>query len=74
MPTDDVESYVDSGFVFNEFNILPNQTVLIVSGTGTNDVAMNRVYNLYQRHRRELGLDQPSECIVIAKWFLSETH
>ena len=54
--TDDVESYVDSGFVFDEFNILPNQTVLIVSGTGTNDVAMNRVYNLYQRHRRELGL------------------
>ena len=54
--TDEVESYVDSGFVFDEFNILPNQTVLIVSGTGTNDVAMNRVYNLYQRHRRELGL------------------
>ena len=54
--TDEVESYVDSGFVFDEVNILPNQTVLIVSGTGTNDVAMNRVYNLYQRHRRELGL------------------
>ena len=54
--TDDVESYVDSGFVFNEAFILPNQTLLIVSGTGTNDVAMNRVYNLYQNHRRELGL------------------
>ena len=36
--------------------ILPNQTLLIVSGTGTNDVADNRVYNLYQHHRRELGL------------------
>ena len=54
--TDDVESYVDSGFVFNEAFILPNQTLLIVSGTGTNDVADNRVYNLYQHHRRELGL------------------
>ena len=54
--TDDVESYVDSGFVFNEAFILPNQTLLVVSGTGTNDVADNRVYNLYQNHRRELGL------------------
>ena len=54
--TDDVESYVDSGFVFNDAYILPNQTLLIVSGTGTNDVADNRVYNLYQHHRRELGL------------------
>ena len=54
--TDEVESYVDSGFVFNDAYILPNQTLLIVSGTGTNDVADNRVYNLYQHHRRELGL------------------
>ena len=54
--TDEVESYVDSSFVFNDAMILPNQTLLIVSGTGTNDVADNRVYNLYQHHRRELGL------------------
>ncbi len=55
--TDDVESYVDSGFTFNDTAyILPNQTVLLVSGSGTNDVSPNRVYNLYQHHRRELGL------------------
>ena len=54
--SDDVESYVDSGIVFNDAYILPNQTLLLVSGTGTNDVAQNRVYNLYQHHRRELGL------------------
>ena len=54
--SDDVESYVDSGIVFNDAYILPNQTILLVSGTGTNDVAQNRVYNLYQHHRRELGL------------------
>ena len=54
--TDDVESYVDSSFEFNDAYILPNQTLLLVSGTGTNDVADNRVYNLYQHHRRELGL------------------
>ena len=54
--TDDVESYVDSGFVFNDAYILPNQTLLIVSGTAVNDVKDNRVYNLYQHHRRQLGL------------------
>ena len=54
--SDNVESYVDSGIVFNDAYILPNQTLLLVSGTGTNDVAQNRVYNLYQHHRRELGL------------------
>ena len=53
---DDVESYVDSGFDFNEAFILPNQTLLIVSGTAANDVTANRVYNLYQHHRRDLGL------------------
>ena len=53
---DDVESYVDSGFVFEDAYILPNQTLLVVSGSGTTDVADNRVYNLYQNHRRDLGL------------------
>ena len=54
--TDDVESYVDSSFTFNDAYIRPNQTLLLVSGTGTNDVIDNRVYNLYQHHRRDLGL------------------
>ena len=53
---DDVESYVDLGFDFNDAFILPNQTLLVVSGSGTNDVSPNRVYNLYQHHRRDLGL------------------
>ena len=54
--TDEVESYVDSGFTFGDAYILPNQTLLLVSGTAVNDVQDNRVYNLYQHHRRELGL------------------
>ena len=54
--TDEVESYVDSGFEFNDAFILPNQTLLIVSGQAVNDVADNRVYNLHQHHRRQLGL------------------
>ena len=54
--TDEVESYVDSSFEFNDAFILPNQTLLIVSGQAVNDVADNRVYNLHQHHRRQLGL------------------
>ena len=54
---EDVESYVDSSLTFEPHTkILPNQTLLLVSGTGTNDVDQNRVYNLYEHHRRELGL------------------
>ena len=54
---EDVESYVDSSFDFEAgAKILPNQTILLVSGAGTNDVDADRVYNLYQHHRRELGL------------------
>ena len=54
--TDEVESYVDSSFVFTDAYILPNQTLLLVSGQAVNDVADNRVYNLFQHHRRQLGL------------------
>ncbi|MDE0554812.1 MAG: lamin tail domain-containing protein, partial [Candidatus Poribacteria bacterium] len=53
----DVESFVDSSFEFDsDVFIQPNQTLLLVSGTGVNDVDNNRVYNLYAEHRRELGL------------------
>ena len=52
----DVQSYVDARFSFEDTTILPNQTLLLVSDAAPNDVAGNRVYNLYQRHRRELGL------------------
>ena len=55
---EDVQSYVDSSFKFKDgLTILPNQTVLIVSGTATNRVARNRVYNLYEKHRLQLGLE-----------------
>ena len=53
----DVESYVDSSFKFAAgTEILPNQTLLIVSGTGANDVPQGRVYDLFEHHRRQLGL------------------
>ena len=55
---EDVASYVDSIFQFESGAIiLPNQTLLLVSGSARNNVARNRVYNLYQRHRTELGLE-----------------
>ncbi len=53
----DVESYVDSSFKFEpNTEILPNQTLLIVSGTGANDVPQERVYDLFEHHRQQLGL------------------
>ena len=65
----DVESYVDSSFVFEEVYILPNQTLLLVSGTGSNDVDSTRVYNLNQRHRRELGLATRDSRLLSAEGF-----
>ena len=51
-----VDSFVDSIVEFDDGTIiLPNQTLLIVSGSGANNVARERVYDLFQRHRRELG-------------------
>ena len=53
----EVESFVDTSFSFEaNTRILPNQTLLLVSGTGANDVEGDRVYNLYQHHRSRLGL------------------
>ena len=66
---DDVQSYVDSGFIFNDAHILPNQTLLLVSGSGTNDVAANRVYNLFQHHRRELGLTNRRSVLLSPEGF-----
>ena len=35
-----------------------------MSGTGTNDVKPNRVYNLYEHHRRELGLSNRASLLL----------
>ena len=55
---EDVDSYVDSKLTFNsEAVVLPNQTLLLVSGpTGNTNVPSTRVYNLYEHHRDDLGL------------------
>ena len=54
---EDVDSYVDSIFAFNsEAVIAPNQTLLLVSGPGSNEVPNTRVYNLFEHHRLTLGL------------------
>ena len=70
---EDVESYVDSSLDFGSgAKILPNQTILLVSGAGTNDVDSDRVYNLYQHHRRELGLLARDSYAVVSHRFLLE--
>ena len=74
---EDVESYVDSSFDFGSTGgdamILPNQTLLLVSGSGTNDVDADRVYNLYQHHRRELRLTRTRFYPVVSHWVLLES-
>ena len=49
-------AYVDGTFSFEDAVILPNQTLLLVSESGANNVPSNRVYDLYRFHRRDLGL------------------
>ena len=49
-------AYVDGTFSFEDAVILPNQTLLLVSESGTNNVPSNRAYDLYRFHRRDLGL------------------
>ncbi len=51
------QSYVNAKFTFEAGTyILPNQTLLLVSSSGSNDVAENHVYNLQAKHRSKLGL------------------
>ena len=72
---EDVESYVDSSFDFEAgAKILPNQTILLVSGAGTNDVDADRVYNLYQHHRRELGLLARDSILLSRTGFYLSLH
>ena len=67
----DFESYVDSGFKFEENTIiLPNQTLLLVSERSrVSDVPDNRVYNLYQNHRTELGLSNRKSVLLSSEGF-----
>ena len=53
---DEERTYVDGSFEFEDAIILPNQALLLVSESAATDLPSNRVYDLYRRHRRELGL------------------
>ncbi len=61
---DEAGTYVRGRFEFGDAIILPNQTLLIVSGNATTDVPSNRVYDLYRTHRRELGLTRRSHLLL----------
>ena len=66
----DVESYVDAKFDFKDAVILPNQTLLLVSDrSSASDVQSNRVYNLYQQHRNELGLSARKSILLSSVGF-----
>ena len=73
IPDGKVESYVDSGFKFAaNTEILPNQTLLLVSRTGPSSVPRTRVYDLNQRHRTELGLQRRDKVLLSSEGFLIE--
>ncbi|MDE2827512.1 MAG: lamin tail domain-containing protein, partial [Bacteroidota bacterium] len=67
----DVESYVDAKFKFDgDAVILPNQTLLLVSDrSSASDVVSNRVYNLYQKHRSDLGLSARKSILLSSEGF-----
>ena len=67
----DVESYVDAKFKFDgDAVILPNQTLLLVSDrSSASDVVANRVYNLYQKHRNDLGLSVRKSVLLSSEGF-----
>ena len=66
----DVESYVDAKVKFKDTVILPNQTLLLVSDrSSASDVPSNRVYNLYQQHRNELGLSARKSVLLSSVGF-----
>ena len=67
----DVESYVDAKFKFDGSSIiLPNQTLLLVSDrSSASDVVDNRVYNLYQKHRNDLGLSARKSILLSSVGF-----
>ena len=56
----DAQSYVDASITFDDDTIIgPNQTLLIVAdevGAASRAIPRSRIYNLYAKHRRELGL------------------
>ncbi len=54
---DGVNSYATGSFNFSKAVILPNQTLLLVSRNALNNVMKNRVYDLYQQHRRDLEIN-----------------
>ncbi len=63
-------SYVNAKFTFAADTYLPpNQTLLLVSNNGANDVAENYVYNLQEKHGSALGLTMRGRQLLSAAGF-----
>ena len=72
--TDQVESFTDSSFTFEDAYILPNQTLLLVSGTAPHSptVSRNRIYDLYEHHSGRLGLKNSRSVLLSPDGFYLE--
>ncbi len=67
---DNLAAYVDAEFTFDAGTYLPpNQTLLLVSKSGANDVAENYVYNLQEKHSSDLGLTTRGRRLLSAEGF-----
>ena len=61
---DEDGTYIEGSFAFEDAIILPNQTLLLVSEKAATDVPSNRIYDLYRKHRQELGLTRRSHLLL----------
>ena len=66
----DTVPYVNGSFIFNEVILLPNQTLLLVSKQASNNVIAQRVYDIRQQHRHELGLSNRWSDLLNPEGFL----
>ncbi len=65
-----IGSYVDATLTFEAGTYIPpNQTLLIVSRSGVNNVAENYVYNLNEKHQNDLGLATRGRLLLSAEGF-----
>ncbi len=65
-----IEAYVDAALTFDAGTYIPpNQTLLLVSGSGASDVADNYVYNLQEKHQSDLGLTTRGRRLLSAEGF-----
>ncbi|MDE0013502.1 MAG: lamin tail domain-containing protein [Candidatus Poribacteria bacterium] len=71
---DDEGRYIGGKIIFEEVAILPNQTLLIVPKKAATNIADNRIYDLYVRHRSELRMHRTDILLNPKGFYLKLTY